>query len=102
MGQAGSWFGPQPDKLGKTNTLKGLQNRLQEAVTLKPKSADVVSRGLIVGGELTKQKVKDVPFRGRVLVSSIQLRYYKPQSRGLIVGGELTKQKVKANSRNKR
>jgi hypothetical protein len=70
-----------PDKLGKTNTLKGLQNRLQEAVTLKPKSADVVLRGLIVGGELTKQKVEDVPFRGRVLVSSIQLRYYKPLSR---------------------
>jgi predicted Ser/Thr protein kinase len=70
-----------PDKLGKTNTLKGLQNRLQEAATPKPKSTDVVSRGLIVGGELTKQKVKDVPFRGRVPVSSIQLRYYKPQSR---------------------
>lgn len=71
-----------PDKLAKPNGLKALQDSLQKTASLKTKkSKDVVSRGLIVEGNITKQDVQDVPFRSRVPVSSIQLRYYKPQSR---------------------
>jgi hypothetical protein len=70
-----------PDKLGKPNGLKALQDSLQKTASLKPKSKNVVSHGLLVEGKITKQKVEDKPFRSRVPVSSIQLRYYKPQSR---------------------
>jgi hypothetical protein len=67
-----------PDQLGKTNnTLKALQGQLRRSADARTNG---VARGLIVAGQPTKLRVKDVKFHAYPLpVSVIHLRYFKPQ-----------------------